>query len=284
MKRTPHLHLVDKTTLPARNEWIMGQDDNIYYWLSPRNTSNSSMKDVTVCKGGDSHVLPLTINNANHILAVDKESCLYIGQNINVGEWVGLYTQTGECLWEWRPDVCIHTFAYTIDSLGRFYCIPSDTSIKKVYCYQLEIGVEVYDFPVLDTVYGIAVNNLGIYSVQLPIGHFVVLSSIDGEIKKVLGDLLNLGKDDEALWPIFYPEAIQLDRMGNLWIAEMGRQCLTVLDKDLNILKRFYKTDLEIQTIKGQEPRFMHFCIGYELLCIEYSTEREIQLYSYIIA
>jgi hypothetical protein len=283
MERKPHLYLVDKITIPARSEWIIGQDDNIYYWVSPQDAYNSSARSVTIYRSEDRCVLPLIINDANHILAVDKKSCLYIGQNINVGEWVGLYAQTGECLWKWHPVIPIHTFAYTIDSLGKFYYVPSDTNIKNIYCYQPKLGVEIYDFPVLDTVYGIAVNNRGIYSIQLPIGHFVVLSGIEGEIKKMIGDLHNLGKDNESLWPVFYPEEIQLDRVGNLWIAEMGRQCLTVLDPDLNILKRFYQTDLGIQITREQEFRFMRFHIGYELLCIEHSTDKEIQLYSYIV-
>lgn len=272
-------------TLPPNSQWTVGQDDNIYWWpsFSP-DTPNSKTRNVNTMRNETIDTLPLTLKEGVHVLAVDKNSRFYLAQTINIGKWISNYTKTGECLWTWCPPTPLHAFAHTIDSTGKLYYVPSDGANKNIYGYHPQIGLEAYNLPVFDTIYGIAVNGSEIYSIQLPLGHFVVHSNPQGETQKILGDLKNFGKSEEkSLWPVFYPEGIQLDEAGNLWITEMGRQCLTVLDRDLNILQRFYQTDLEIETKEGQALKFKHFGVGNRTLWLEHATEQKTQLYSYLI-
>ena len=290
MTKLPKLTPSETIEIPSDCYWRAGLNNNLYWWKNPHNQPEKETFELNVYSVGKQSKTEYPINNRSGLLFVDRKSHLYFGESVTIGDKVYVYDKAEDLLWSWDPDERIHTFAITVDTKGRLWYTTTEFD-NSVYSYDPTNGLVSYPLIKIDTVEGLAVtDNKTIYSIQLPtVGHIVMCSDINGNVLHQVGekDIKRAYSEKAEDWEIYYPENIFYDEKDRLWIDEMGRDCITIVDSALNIIGRFDYKDFDLKSpkdTKGQMNGRFHFGFGDDLLWVKEARETpEIILHSYII-
>lgn len=291
MSKLPSLIPKETIEIPHDCYWLFGLDENIYWWKKTKNQNEEENLVLSIYSENIPSIKEVAIKSSSQLLYVDKQSNFYFGQNLTIGNRVTVFSQDGSLLWSWEPDERIHSFAYTVDSHGKFWYVSTEID-DQIHSYSSDFGFVSYPLPKIDTVYGLAVSvHDTIYSNQLPtVGHFIVCSDFDGKVLHQIGEIdieraySGIAED----WEIYYPDDIFLDSKDRLWIDEMGRDCITIVDSSLNIIGRLDYNDFGITSRYQVGPSWMNsiwkYGFGNNLLWVkEPRKTSEIILHSYRI-
>ena len=284
MNKLPSLTRVDTLEIPSDFYWRAGLDNNIYWWKKTEYEDASKSLVMNIWSNRETMKKDYPIRSSSALLFVDRKSQLYFGETYAIGGKVDVFDLEGNLQWNWEVPKRIHSFAVTVDKQGALWFVTTEVENNTIYSYDPTNGLLSLPFPGVDTVYGIVIMDYSkIYSIQNPtVGHIVMCSDFSGNVLHKRGkvDLKKYDPDNQEYWPIYYPENIHLDEFSRLWIDEMGRRCLTIVDSSLNIIGRYDHKDFGLQTPIGGYK----FGFGAKMLCvIEPKETAEIILHSYII-
>lgn len=296
MSKLPVLIPGETIEIPSDCYWVAGQDENLYWWKKPEEQIEQEYLALNLHSEGISTKKEIPINSSSCLLFADKDSNLYFGQTLTIGNRVTVFRQDGDLLWSWEPDEKINSIAHTVDAHGQFWYVSSDVGFsttkveEKAFSVSPGTGLTEYPFPRIDMVYGIAISeHETIYSNQLPAGHYILCSDYKGNIIHKIG-AIDPGKgdmDNAADWEVFYPENIFLDSKDRLWIDEMGRDCITIVASNLNIIGRLDHDDFGLRSpleTQGRANGKFEYGFGDKLLWVkEARYTPEIILHSYRI-
>ncbi len=264
MLNVPSIKNTETITLKTQTNWLVGLDDRLYWWNSEKDQNHFGHSlEIKAHFNQHTETLLLPVNTVDHLLMVDERSQLYTGASITIGERIRVFTNQGKLLWDWQPHDVIHAFAYTVSD-GAFWFVPTKLGNKYVYEYHPKRGCKTHALPIYDTVYSMVVTlEKRLFTTQLPLGHFVIHSDQYGNILHQLGNPQNLGKgDNENIWPIFYPEDIRMDKLGRLWVAELGRNRLVVLDQTLKVIRYLTLSDLGLNIHRKELFKPLKIALG----------------------